>query len=89
MLCNPTALVQLQDTETRLSLLTPLVHQRSQATAGSDGPPKSWLELERERYQQGYMEEQKYWRENGDALRRQAKEEQDRQIKEMKLSAWG
>ena len=38
---------------------------------------------------QAFQEDQKYWRENGEAIRRQAKEDQERQIKEMKLSAWG
>ena len=52
-------------------------------------PQKSWYESERERYMQAFQEDQKYWRENGEAIRRQAKEDQERQIKEMKLSAWG
>lgn len=49
----------------------------------------SWFDTERKRYQDGYAEDEKYWKENGDAFRQQAKEEQERQIKEMKLSAWG
>lgn len=67
------------------------VTQRGQdPNAGSAGkPPKSWYEQEQERYMQGYLEDQKYWRENGDALRQAAKEDQERQIKEMKLSTWG
>ena len=28
--------------------------------------PKSWYELEQERFRQGYLEDQKYWRENGE-----------------------
>lgn len=55
----------------------------------ASGRPKTFYELERDRYQAGYLEDQKYWKENGEALRRQAKEEQERQMKEMKLSAWG
>lgn len=50
---------------------------------------KTFYELERERYLQAYLDDQKYWRENGDNIRRQAKEEQDRQIREMKLNTWG
>ncbi|CAO1638755.1 unnamed protein product [Sympodiomycopsis kandeliae] len=53
------------------------------------GPPKTWYETERERFQQGYAEDLKYWKENGESIRNQAKEEQERQLKEMKLSAWG
>lgn len=55
----------------------------------ASGRPKTFYELERDRYQAGYLEDQKYWKENGEALRKQAKEEQERQMKEMKLSAWG
>lgn len=51
--------------------------------------PKSWFDLERERYQQGYVEEQKFWQENGEKLRQQAKDEQEKKLKEMKLNAWG
>ncbi|UZJ51627.1 hypothetical protein CBS101457_000947 [Exobasidium rhododendri] len=51
--------------------------------------PKSWYDRERERFQQGYMEDQKYWRENGDAVRQQLKDDQEKQLKEMKLNAWG
>lgn len=58
------------------------------ATAKSD-VPKSWYEQEKERFQQGYMEDLKYWRENGDSIRQQAKDEQEKQLKEMKLNAWG
>ncbi|KAN0061025.1 mitochondrial inner membrane protein required for protein import [Thecaphora frezii] len=58
--------------------------------SGGSGPSpeKTWYEMERERYQQGYAEDLKYWKENGEVLRQQAKEEQERQIKEMKLNAW-
>ena len=58
------------------------------ATAKAD-VPKSWYEQEKERFQQGYMEDLKYWRENGDSIRQQAKDEQEKQLKEMKLNAWG
>lgn len=50
---------------------------------------KTLYDLERERYLQAYLEEQKYWNENGDAIRKQAKDEQDRQIREMKINTWG
>ncbi|KAJ1019449.1 hypothetical protein NDA16_004566 [Ustilago loliicola] len=50
---------------------------------------KTIYELERNRYVQAYLEDQKYWKENGESLRKQAKEEQDRQIREMKLNTWG
>ncbi|CDR88059.1 related to TIM50-mitochondrial inner membrane import translocase subunit [Sporisorium scitamineum] len=50
---------------------------------------KTIYDLERERYVQAYLEDQKYWAENGEALRKQAKEEQERQIREMKLNTWG
>ena len=56
--------------------------------SGSSSTDKTWYEQERERYQLAYAEDQKYWRENGEELLRQAKEEQERQIKEMKLNAW-
>ncbi|SAM78373.1 related to TIM50-mitochondrial inner membrane import translocase subunit [Ustilago bromivora] len=49
---------------------------------------KTVYELERERYVQAYLEDQKYWKENGEMLRKQAKEEQERQIREMKLNTW-
>lgn len=50
---------------------------------------KTIYDLERERFVQAYLEDQKYWKENGEALRKQAKEEQERQIREMKLNTWG
>ncbi|SPO21528.1 related to TIM50 - mitochondrial inner membrane import translocase subunit [Ustilago trichophora] len=50
---------------------------------------KTMYDLERERFVQAYLEDQKYWKENGEALRKQAKEEQERQIREMKLNTWG
>lgn len=53
-----------------------------------DEPPKTWVEQERERFQHGYLEDQKFWRENGDKLRRQMHEEQEKQLREMKLNAW-
>ena len=55
---------------------------------GHSEPPKTWVEQERARFQQGYMEDQKFWRENGEKLRQQMKEEQDKQLREMKLNAW-
>lgn len=51
--------------------------------------PKTWYELEQERFRQGYLEDQKYWKENGEALRQQAKDEQEKKLKELKLNAWG
>ncbi|WFD32984.1 mitochondrial inner membrane protein required for protein import [Malassezia sp. CBS 17886] len=54
----------------------------------SGDPPKTMLELERARFQQGYLEDQKFWTENGDALRKQMQEEQEKQLREMKLNAW-
>lgn len=59
------------------------------STDSGSGPPKTWYDTERERFQQGYADDLKYWKENGEAIRNQAKEEQERQLKEMKLSAWG
>lgn len=50
---------------------------------------KTIYELERERYVQAYLEDMKYWKENGEALRKQAKEDQERQIREMKMNTWG
>ena len=58
------------------------------ATAGLPAD-KTLYDLERERFVQAYLEDQKYWKENGDALRKQAKEEQERQIRDMKLNTWG
>lgn len=55
----------------------------------TDGPPKTFYDVERERFQAAYQEDQKFWRENGPAMRQQAKEDQERQIKEMKMNAWG
>ncbi len=54
----------------------------------ASGEFKTWYDLERERFQQAYQEDEKYWRENGDAIRKAAKEDQERQLKEMKLNAW-
>lgn len=59
----------------------------SSSSAGS-GPPKTWYDTERERFQQGYAEDVRFWKENGEAIRQQAKEDQERQMKEMKLNAW-
>ncbi|PWN53050.1 NIF-domain-containing protein [Violaceomyces palustris] len=61
---------------------------RPSSGSSSDQPPKTFIELERERFQQGYLEDQKFWKENAEAFRKQAKEDQERQLKEMKLSAW-
>lgn len=60
--------------------------QSSSASSPGGGPPKSWFDLERERYQQGYLDDEKYWRENGEKLRKAAQEEQEAKMKEMKLS---
>ncbi|KDN37990.1 NIF-domain-containing protein [Tilletiaria anomala UBC 951] len=49
---------------------------------------KTWYDRERERFQQAHLEEEKYWKENGEEIRRQAKEDQERQLKEMKTNAW-
>lgn len=59
--------------------------------SGQAGLPadKTMYELERDRYVQAYADETKYWNENGAALRAQAKEDQERQIREMKLNTWG
>ncbi|CBQ70754.1 related to TIM50-mitochondrial inner membrane import translocase subunit [Sporisorium reilianum SRZ2] len=50
---------------------------------------KTLYDLERDRYVQAYLEDQKYWAENGEALRKHAKDEQERQIRDMKLNTWG
>lgn len=59
----------------------------SGSTAG-DGPPKTLFEQEQERFRQQYLEEQKYWAENGEAMRKAAKEEQEKQMANMKLSVF-
>ncbi|MCO5549654.1 hypothetical protein L7F22_003127 [Adiantum nelumboides] len=59
------------------------------ASAKGGEMPKTWYELEQERFRQGYLEDQKYWKENGEALRQQAKDEQEKKLKELKLNAWG
>ena len=57
---------------------------------GSTGsePPTSFLDSERKRFLQGYLEDQKFWRVNGETLRKQMREEQEKQMKEMSMSAW-
>ena len=60
----------------------------SSSPSSSSGPPKSYYDVEKERYQQAYLEDLKFWQENGEALRNQAKAEQEKQMKEMKLNAW-
>lgn len=59
----------------------------SSPSSSGDGPPKTWYETQREQYQEGYALDHKWWEDNKEAFRKQAKEEQDRQIKEMKLNA--
>lgn len=59
------------------------------ATSGNKEMPKTWYELEQDRLRQAYQEEQKFWLENGEKFRQQAKEEQEKKLKEMKLNAWG
>lgn len=51
-------------------------------------PPKTFLEQERKRFLQGYLEDQKFWLENGEKLRKQMQEEQEKQLREMKMNAW-
>lgn len=51
-------------------------------------PPPTFVELERARFNQGYLEDQKFWQENGEKLRKQMQEEQEKQLREMKLNAW-
>ncbi|EPQ28229.1 uncharacterized protein PFL1_04056 [Pseudozyma flocculosa PF-1] len=80
-------LAEIRAKNERLGKLGGLFGGIKSAGAGP-APDKTWYEMERERYQAGYAEDLKYWRENGEALRKQAKEEQERQIKEMKLNAW-
>jgi mitochondrial import inner membrane translocase subunit TIM50 len=60
------------------------------AAAGGAGKAEfnTWYDLERKRFQDAYLEDEKYWKENGDAIRKQAKEDQERQLKDMKLDAW-
>ncbi|PWN44359.1 NIF-domain-containing protein [Ceraceosorus guamensis] len=55
---------------------------------GGSTAPKNLLDAERERMHQAYAADQKYWAENGEMLRQQQKEEQEKALKEMKLSAW-
>lgn len=57
-------------------------------TTLSKEPPKTMIEQERARYQQGYLEDQKFWKENGEKLRKQMQEEQEKQLRDMKLNAW-
>ncbi|CAO1615137.1 unnamed protein product [Parajaminaea phylloscopi] len=51
-----------------------------------DGPPKTWFDAERERFRQGYAEDEKFWKENGEKLRKEAQEEQEKRMKDMKFS---
>jgi import inner membrane translocase subunit TIM50 len=48
--------------------------------------PKSFYELEKERFQKAYMEDEQYWKENGPILKKQMEEEQQKMIKESKIS---
>lgn len=54
----------------------------------TNDPPKTFVETERARFHQGYLEDQKFWQENGEKLRKQMQEEQEKQLREMKLNAW-
>lgn len=54
------------------------------ATNRSD-VPQTFYDLEKERFQKAYVEEQKYWKENGPMLRKQAEEEH---LKQMQSNPW-
>lgn len=56
-------------------------------SAQKDDTFKTWYDTERERYQAAYEADEKFWRENGEKIRQQAKEEQDKQIEEFKSNA--
>ncbi|PWN26560.1 NIF-domain-containing protein [Jaminaea rosea] len=58
------------------------------AQGGAHGPPKTLFEQEQDRFRQQYVEEQKYWAENGEAMRKAAKEEQEKQMANMKFSVF-
>lgn len=55
----------------------------SSSLRATDGPPKTWFDSERERFRQSYAEDEKFWRENGERLRKEAQEEQEKRMKEM------
>lgn len=77
---------ELQDLEKKKSSMRLFGGIREPSSGNSN---LSWFDQERKRYQDGYAEDEKYWKENGEKFRQQAKEDQERQIKEMKLNAWG
>lgn len=72
----------------RLGGLSSLFGSVTGGQSSSKEPPKTFLDQERVRYVQGYLEDQKFWRENGEALRKQMLEEQEKQLREMKMNAW-
>ncbi|WFD07504.1 mitochondrial inner membrane protein required for protein import [Malassezia vespertilionis] len=51
-------------------------------------PPKTLLETERARFHQGYLEDMRFWKENGEKLRKEMLEEQEKQLQQMKMNAW-
>ncbi|WFC98803.1 mitochondrial inner membrane protein required for protein import [Malassezia yamatoensis] len=72
----------------RLGGLSSMFGSISSGQAMTNEPPPMLVELERARYNQGYLEDQKFWQENGEKLRKQMQEEQEKQLREMKLNAW-
>ena len=65
-----------------------LIGSPTGGAGGNRNEFKSWYEQERDRYQAAYLEEEKYWAEHGPEIRQKAKEDQERQLKEMKTNAW-
>ncbi|KAL8279867.1 hypothetical protein RQP46_007717 [Phenoliferia psychrophenolica] len=54
-----------------------------------DTPPDTDMEAKRKIYQRMYLEEQKYWKDNEEIIKKQMDEDRDRQMKEMKNSLVG
>ena len=56
---------------------------------GEDEPPLSYLDLKRREAQAIYREEQKYWRDHADEIKKMMDEDRERQMAELKGSLWG
>ncbi|KAM0749849.1 HAD-like protein [Meredithblackwellia eburnea MCA 4105] len=54
-----------------------------------DSPPETDMEQKRKIYQRMYLEEQKYWKDNEEFIKKQMDEDRERQLKEMKNSLVG
>jgi hypothetical protein len=60
---------------------------RQQDPYSSEEPPKTPVELGRERAQKMYLEEQKMWREHADEFKRMVEEDKEKQMQEYVF--WG